>query len=81
MYVVPFPQRDEDFFQRIEQHRFSSFNRYEDDYYGDKVMTLSDYRQWVRQQQKKKEVATKLGQEEEEAKKADSDLEQIGTKS
>lgn len=53
-------ERDEDFLQRIQKHRFSAFNRYEDDYYGDKVVTLSDYRQWIRLQQKKRENAAKF---------------------
>ena len=48
-------QRDEDFLQRLQKYRYTGINKYDDDYYGDKVMTLSDYRQWVRQQQKKRE--------------------------
>ncbi len=32
-------------------------NKFEDDYYGDKIRTLSDYRQWVRKQHKRKEAA------------------------
>lgn len=50
------PQRDIDFLQRLQKHRFSDVNKYEDDYYGDKIMTLSDYRQWIRKQQKRKET-------------------------
>lgn len=50
-------KRENDFLQRLQKHRFSEFNKYDDDYYGDKVTTLSDYRQWVRQQQKKKDAA------------------------
>lgn len=48
-------QRENDFLQRIQRYRFSEVSRYDDDYYADKVMTLSDYRQWVRQQQKRQE--------------------------
>lgn len=50
------PQRDIDFLQRLQKHRFSDVNKYEDDYYGDKIITLSDYRQWIRKQQKRKET-------------------------
>ena len=53
-------QRDKDFQERVKKHRFSAFSRYEDDYYGDKVKTLSDYRQWVRQQMKRKEAQDKF---------------------
>lgn len=48
-------QRENDFLERIQRYRFSDVSRYDDDYYADKVMTLSDYRQWVRQQQKRQE--------------------------
>lgn len=50
-----FVQRENDFLKRIQKYRFSDVSRYDDDYYADKVMTLSDYRQWVRQQQKRQE--------------------------
>lgn len=49
-------QRDKDFLERLQKYRFSGVNKYDDDYYGDKVMTPSDYRQWIRQQQKRKET-------------------------
>lgn len=61
-------EREEDFLSRILKHRFSAFNKYDDDYYGEKVVTLSDYRQWRRQQQKKRERARLV--QEEEAKEA-----------
>ena len=48
-------QRENDFLERIQKYRFSDVSHYDDDYYADKVMTLSDYRQWVRQQQKRQE--------------------------
>eukprot|EP00731_Ephydatia_muelleri_P030710 Em0022g224a len=54
-------ERDDDFLRRLQKHRFSEFNKYDDDYYGEKVVTPSDYRQWVRQQQKKRKDATQLG--------------------
>ena len=53
-------QREDDFLQRLQKHRFSAFNRYEDDYYGDKILTPSDYRQWIRVQQRKRDAAAKF---------------------
>lgn len=64
-------ERDEDFLQRIQKYRYSEFSRYEDDYYGDKIMTLSDYRQWVRQQQKRRESMQKLEGDKDTEKKND----------
>ena len=58
--MYPCIQREKDFLDRLNHHRFSEFQKFEDDYYGDKIATLSDYRQWVRQQDKKKEVAKRL---------------------
>lgn len=49
------PQRDGDFLKRLQKYRYSEGSKYEDDYYGDKILTLSDYRQWVRQQQRRRE--------------------------
>lgn len=63
-------QRDKDFLQRLQKYRYSGVNKYEDDYYGDKVMTLSDYRQWVRQQQKRREVMEAQNLDTEAAKKS-----------
>ncbi len=54
-YLVCKLQRDEDFLKRLQKPRFSEVNKYDDDYYGDKILTLSDYRQWIRQQQKRKD--------------------------
>jgi import inner membrane translocase subunit TIM23 len=48
-------EREADFLARISKHRAATNNRYEDDYYGESVKTLSDYRQWVRRQQRLKE--------------------------
>ena len=61
MFPTQKQQRDDDFLRRLQKHRFSEFNKYDDDYYGEKVVTPSDYRQWVRQQQKKRKDATQLG--------------------
>ena len=47
-------QRDNDFKLRIAKHRFEGDSRFEDDYYGDKIKNLSDYRQWIRTQMQKK---------------------------
>ena len=47
-------QRETDFLNRVQKRRFSEFQRFEDDYYADKVTTLSAYRQWIRQQQKRR---------------------------
>ena len=55
MLHVLFSQRENDFLERTQRNRFSEGSRYDDDYYAEKVMTLSDYRQWVRQQQRKQE--------------------------
>ena len=56
---VPILQWETNFLSRLQKHRFSELNKYEDDYYGEKVMTLSDYRQWVRQQHRKRERVAK----------------------
>ena len=50
-----FSQRENDFLERLQTYRYSEGSRYDDDYYAEKVMTLSDYRQWVRLQQRKQE--------------------------
>lgn len=52
-------KRDTDFLNRLEQHRFQGDSKFEDDYYGETIKTLSDYRQWVRTHQKKKETSDK----------------------
>ncbi|XP_062514125.1 uncharacterized protein LOC134189770 isoform X1 [Corticium candelabrum] len=44
--------READFLARISRHRASSNSRYEDDFYGDSIKSLSDYRQWIRRQQR-----------------------------
>ena len=48
-------QRDRDFMQRVAAYRFKGTTQqwWEDDYHGDKINTVSDYRQWIRKQQQK----------------------------
>jgi len=47
-----------DFNRRVNFHRCSSSTSLSDDYYGEKILDLTDYRFWVRnQQEKKKELA------------------------
>lgn len=53
-------QKENEFLKRLQIHRFSEVSKYADDYYGEKVMTASDYRQWVRQQQKRKQFVENL---------------------
>jgi import inner membrane translocase subunit TIM23 len=69
MWKIFFPRkakqvqmRDVDFTARLHRHRYGGLdqNKYDDDYYGDKVSSLSDYRQWIRQQQRKRETMEKL---------------------
>ena len=52
-------RRDTDFLNRLEKYRFQEDSKFEDDYYGESIKTLSDYRQWVRTHQKKKETNAK----------------------
>ena len=52
--------RDADFLRRLDQHRFVGDSNFEDDFYGESIKTLSDYRQWVRQHQKKRENHAKF---------------------
>lgn len=59
-----FVQRETDFLKRLQKQRYSEVSKYEDDYYGEKVLSLSDYRQWVRQQQKRKNDMAKFKQNE-----------------
>lgn len=59
--------KDTDFLQRLEKHRFGSDSKFEDDYYGESIRTLSDYRQWVRTQQRKAEAAAKFAKKPKEA--------------
>ncbi|KAI6656449.1 Presequence translocated-associated motor subunit PAM17, mitochondrial-like [Oopsacas minuta] len=51
-------QRDKDLMQRIAAYRFKGTTQqsWEDDYHGEKIYTLSDYRQWIRKQQQKRKA-------------------------
>ena len=57
-------QREADFLERITARRASSYNKFEDDYYGENIKNLSDYRQWLREQQKKQKIAEKYDSKE-----------------
>jgi len=52
--------RDTDFLNRLEKYRFQEDSKFEDDYYGESIKTLSDYRQWVRTHQQKKTTSEKF---------------------
>lgn len=52
--------RDADFLKRLEQFRYGGDSRFEDDYYGESIKTLSDYRQWIRTHQRKRETIEKF---------------------
>lgn len=45
-------QKEADFVERITKYRLPTA-ALSDDYYGDKVKTLTDYKNWLRQQKKK----------------------------
>jgi len=49
--------RDADFLSRLDKHRFvgDSSETFEEDFYGESIKSASDYRQWVRQHQRKRE--------------------------
>lgn len=47
--------RDRDFLQRLDKYRFGADSKFEDDYYGESIKNLSDYRQWIRTHQRRKE--------------------------
>ena len=59
-------QREADFLERIAARRASSYSKFEDDYYGENIKNLSDYRQWLREQQKKQRMAEKYDSKEQE---------------
>eukprot|EP00118_Oscarella_pearsei_P003658 m.15231 g.15231 ORF g.15231 m.15231 type:complete len:216 (+) comp26251_c0_seq1:23-670(+) len=66
-------QRNADFLSRIQAHRSSDFSKFEDDYYGESIRSLSDYRQWIRTQQRKKKDAEKSQQQKEEESNKETD--------
>ena len=53
-------QREADFLERISSQRSLSFSKFEDDFYGESIKNLSDYRQWVREQQRKRKIEEKF---------------------
>ena len=65
MYYFP-QQREKDFLERIQNKRFASFSKFEDDYYGESIRNLSDYRQWLRTQQKKATADEKFAKEKQD---------------
>lgn len=61
----PVLQRQADFLERIASRRASSYSKFEDDYYGENIKNVGDYRQWLREQQKKQKMADKYDSKEE----------------
>ena len=59
--IPPLQQRERDLNRRLNEYRCIEQAEvgHDDDYYGDKIRDLSDYRYWVRVQQIKHESATK----------------------
>ena len=55
-------QRDRDFMRRVAAYRFKGTTQqsWEDDYHGEKINTVSDYRQWIRKQQQKARAEKKF---------------------
>merc|ERR1711953_24474 len=45
--------RDADFLQRLDAHRYDGESKYEDNFYGENIRNLRDYKQWVWQNQMK----------------------------
>ena len=58
-------QREADFLERVAARRASSYSKFEDDYYGESIKTVSDYRQWLREQQKKQTMMEKYDSKEQ----------------
>ena len=65
IFNCPILQRQGDFLERIASRRASSYSKFEDDYYGENIKNVSDYRQWLREQQKKQKMAEKYDSKEE----------------
>ena len=57
-------QREADFLGRIASQRASTYSKFEDDYYGENIKNVSDYRQWLREQQKKQRIGDKYDRKE-----------------
>lgn len=58
-------QREADFLERVAARRASSNSKFEDDYYGESIKNVSDYRQWLREQQKKQNITDKYDNKEQ----------------
>lgn len=58
-------EREADFLARISSRRASTYNKFEDDYYGENIKNVGDYRQWLREQQKKQRIADKYDSKEQ----------------
>ena len=58
-------QREADFLERVAARRASSYSKFEDDYYGESIKNVSDYRQWLREQQKKQTMMEKYDSKEQ----------------
>jgi len=58
-------KRDLDFLLRLNKHRFGADSKFEDDYYGETIKTLSDYRQWIRKNRRKKKDYDMANKKEE----------------
>ena len=51
--------------ERVAARRASSNSKFEDDYYGESIKNVSDYRQWLREQQKKQNITDKYDNKEQ----------------
>nr|XP_058955108.1 uncharacterized protein LOC131782395 [Pocillopora verrucosa] len=58
-------EREADFLERVTARRASSNSKFEDDYYGESIKNVSDYRQWLREQQKKQNITDKYDNKEQ----------------
>ena len=70
LYLNKFFQREQDFQRRLNFYRCTDSVEvgFSDDYYGDKIKDLTDYRYWIRVQQIKHENSLKA----KEVQKSDS---------
>lgn len=58
--------RNNDFLRRLENHRVEGESDFEDDFYGEQIKTLSDYRQWCRTMDRKREAIRKIKEAKEQ---------------
>lgn len=52
--------RDQNFLQRLENRRTGFESEFNDDFYGESIRTLSDYRQWCRTQDGKRKLQNEI---------------------